>query len=80
MPRYFFDLTNGDGLVRDEEGLELADQAQAREVAVSSARDVAASEIREGREVSLRSFISIRDAAATEIDRVTFGQAMRITG
>lgn len=79
MPRYFFDLQNGDGLVRDEEGAELDCLALARDVAIRSVRDVAASEIREGREISLSSFIAIRDAAGAEIERVTFDQALRIT-
>ena len=79
MPRFYFDLTNGDGVVRDEEGIELGDRAEAREVAVRSARDVAASEIREGRGVSLSSFIAVRAEGAGEIDRVTFAEALRIT-
>jgi hypothetical protein len=28
MPRYFFDLHNGDGPLRDEAGLELADRSE----------------------------------------------------
>jgi hypothetical protein len=28
MPRYFFDLHNGDGPLRDEAGLELSDRAE----------------------------------------------------
>ena len=79
MPRFYFDLDNGDGLVRDQEGIELGDATEARDVAVRSARDVAASEIREGRGVSLSSFIAIRDGAASEIARVTFAEALRIT-
>ena len=80
VPRYFFDLTNGSGLLRDDEGLELDDPAQAREAAVRSARDVAGCDIREGRGASLRSFIAIRDAGGAEIARVNFADALGITG
>ncbi len=79
VPRYFFDLTNGSGLVRDDEGAELDDPAQAREAAIRSARDVAGCDIREGRGTSLRSFITIRDALGAEIARVRFADALGIT-
>ena len=79
MPIYFFDLINGSGLLRDDEGLELDDPEQAREAAIRSARDVAGNDIREGKGASLHSFIAIRDSLGAEIGRVTFGDALRIT-
>ena len=79
VPRFFFDLMNGSGLLRDDEGLELDDAAQAREAAIRSARDVAGNDIREGKGASLQSFITIRDWGGVEIGRVTFADALRIT-
>ena len=78
MPRYFFDLANGDGLLRDEEGAELNDIERARAFALHSAREVAASEIREGREIQLSHFVTIRDTAGAELERVSFSEAIRI--
>ena len=71
MLRYFFDFTNGEGTTVDVEGAVLDD--------LSAARDVAGADIREGREVSLSSFVAIRDDAGRETGRATFAQALRIT-
>jgi len=79
VPIYFFDLINGSGLLRDDEGLELDDPEQAREAAIRSARDVAGNDIREGKGASLQSLIAIRDALGVEIGRVTFADALKIT-
>ena len=78
MPRFFFDLTNGSGTARDEEGAELAGLPEARAYAIHCARDIAGTDIREGRGASLGSFVTIRDAQS-EIERVTFAQALGIT-
>ena len=77
MPRYFFDLVNGGGLLRDEEGVELDGPERAHDFAIQSARDVTASEIREGREVHLGHFVTVRGPDGREIERVTFRQSIR---
>jgi len=79
VPRYFFDLTNGEGTTVDAEGAFLADLAAARDYAIRAARDVAGADIRDGREVSLGSFVAIRDEAGCEVGRATFAEALRIT-
>jgi len=79
VPRYFFDLTNGEGTTVDAEGAVLADLAAARDYAIRAARDVAGADIRDGREVSLGSFVAIRDEAGCEVGRATFAEALRIT-
>lgn len=49
MPIYFFHLYEDGACVEDEEGMWLTDDASAREVAVTAARDVLAGAVREGR-------------------------------
>ncbi|MCW1429794.1 DUF6894 family protein [Novosphingobium sp. JCM 18896] len=48
MPRFFFHVHNGDGETRDDEGLDLPDQANARDVAIDSIRSIIAEEARQG--------------------------------
>jgi hypothetical protein len=44
MPRYYFNIADGSGLVLDEEGVELSDDGQARATALKGARDIVATE------------------------------------
>jgi hypothetical protein len=46
--RYFMHIADGNGFVEDEEGCELPDDATARDRAVAAARDVMASDLRDG--------------------------------
>jgi hypothetical protein len=48
MPRFYFHISNGQGFIEDEEGIELTDEAAARSNAVAAARDVMAGDLREG--------------------------------
>lgn len=48
MARYFFDLVNGLGLTRDEEGAELPDDDAARRAAIAQVRPILAEEVRAG--------------------------------
>ncbi len=49
MPRYYFDLRDGDDLTPDEEGLELASVHSAQEEAALSLADLAKEAIRDCR-------------------------------
>ena len=40
MPHYYFQIRDGDDLIRDDEGIELPDLSAARREAVLSARDI----------------------------------------
>ena len=48
MPRFFFDIDDGERRGTDTEGLELADLAAARETAISILPDVAREELPDG--------------------------------
>ncbi|WP_296617176.1 hypothetical protein [Sphingomonas sp.] len=48
MARYFFDLHNGSGLTRDEEGRELEDNDEARREALVGIRSVLGAEVANG--------------------------------
>lgn len=48
MPHFYFDLYNGHGEVRDEEGSDLADQAAARTLALESIRSMVSEDVGKG--------------------------------
>ena len=48
MPRYFFDVDDGDGRTRDIYGLDLDDLAEVRKKAISILPDVAREELPDG--------------------------------
>jgi hypothetical protein len=52
--RYFFNVRDRRGLIRDEEGSELRDMLAARHEAFLSARDFALEDIKQGGPVRLR--------------------------
>ena len=54
MPRYYFHIRDGQDLVQDEEGSEVADLEAAKSEARDSARDLAIDEIRNKRPVDGR--------------------------
>lgn len=63
MPRFFFHVHNGDGETRDDEGLDLPDQAKARDVAIDSIRSIIAEEARQGM-IDLQGRIDIAEGEA----------------
>ena len=68
MPRYFFDVQDG-GLVRDQDGIEFADAAQARTEALQALPDLAKDlrKVEDGRRIS----VIVRDAAGRSICEAT---------
>ena len=52
MPQYFFHIRDGETLIQDEEGAFFEDFETARSEAYSSARDLAADQLRGGVNVS----------------------------
>nr|WP_106512211.1 hypothetical protein [Sphingomonas deserti] len=79
MNRYFLHLHECGTVVEDAEGLECASLAEARQLAVASARDVMIGELREGR-LCLDCHIVITDGSATELARVPFRDAVVVRG
>ena len=77
MPRFYFHISNGHGFIEDEEGVELPDEAAARSQALAAARDVMASDLREGR-LDLTSFIEVEDEAHRLLLTLTFADAVSV--
>ena len=69
MPRFFFDSRDGDELILDDEGLELAGIEAARDEATAALRDIAKDAIphSERRELA----IEVRDEAGCQIIRAS---------
>jgi hypothetical protein len=70
-------ISNGGGFIEDEEGRELADDETARAEAILAARDVMASDLREGH-LDLASFIEVEDEAHKLLFTIVFGDAVEI--
>lgn len=77
MPLYFFHVCNGDGFTRDEEGRELADEAEARFEALAGARDIMAEEIRSG-QLNPDSFIEVEDGVHRHLFNLVFSDAYTV--
>lgn len=78
MPSFYFNLCNGSGYVRDEEGQRLSDVPAAREMAIRSLRDVLAHEVREGR-FNAASFIEIEDEQRRHVATVRVAEAIKFS-
>lgn len=77
MPRYFFYVFNGDGLTRDEEGIDLQDQAAATRMALDSIRSMISEEARKG-VLDLDGYIDIVDGGAQSLLKVSFPDAFTL--
>jgi hypothetical protein len=77
MPRFFFDVSNGQGFASDEEGVDLQDQAAAVHMAMDSIRSILAEEVRKG-VIDLDGYIEVRDAAAQALARIAFTEAFTV--
>jgi hypothetical protein len=76
MPRYFFHLFN-DVVSRDEEGVELPNNAVAMQHAAASAREMAAESVREG-QLILDHRIEVTDEAGGRIGVVRFADVVEV--
>jgi hypothetical protein len=77
MPRFFFHVCNGNGFTEDEEGRELLDEAEARSVALTGARDIMAEEMRAG-QLDPASFIEVEDSEHRHLFTLLFSDAYTI--
>jgi hypothetical protein len=75
MPLYFFLLRDGEFDVDDEEGMELAGDASARDKAVFFARDLLAAAVMRGR-LPLDERVLVMSQGGREVLSMTFGQAV----
>jgi hypothetical protein len=78
MPLYYFHVCNGNGFTEDDEGQELPDLEAARAVAIRSARDIMASDIRDGT-LDLSSFIEIEDKDSQLVRTIAFDEAVDVS-
>jgi hypothetical protein len=75
MPRYFFNVVTPTRIVSDVEGTELGSLEDARQEAISDARDLMAAAMREGYDISGRR-INIADGAGQTLIVVKFSEAL----
>jgi len=71
-------LCDESGFIGDEEGRDLADDAEARIVAIAGARDLMAGDVRGGR-LDLTAYIEVEDEARQLLFTVRFADAVTIT-
>ncbi|PKA42221.1 hypothetical protein N2599_23765 (plasmid) [Rhizobium sullae] len=76
MPRFYFNLVTGSGVVVDPEGTELATLDEARSEAIFDARTLMSEAVLRGRDISDQQ-IHICDDAGTLLAIVGFGDAIR---
>ena len=76
MAEYFFPLRSSDGVVPDQEGMDLADKASMARVEVAGARDVMKGEIDEGR-LSLLATIEVDDELGRPVLTVRFKDVIK---
>lgn len=77
MPRYFFDVSNGQGFTPDEEGVDLQDQAAALHMATDSIRSIISEEARKG-VIDLDGYVDVRDGSEGALARVDFPDAFTL--
>ena len=75
MPRFYFDVLDGDQVLPDPEGIDFADLDTAIAEAVRGARDLVASGIGQNEDVSGQSFL-IRDGHGETVATVPFRETL----
>ena len=65
MPRYFFDVINGEGPMRDDEGVDLPDQDAVRRRAAMIVTGLARDEI--PKEQAVKIVVNVRDEADAKV-------------
>lgn len=77
MPHYYFHVQNGHGFIRDEEGIDLEDEASAHAMAMDSIRSMVAEEVRKG-VLDLDGYIDVLDHGSVCLTRIDFPEAFTI--
>ena len=78
MPRFFLNIHNGLGLVRDEEGTDVPDVEAARRKAIEGVRSILSEEIKSG-SIDLAGRIEIADGDGRVVAEILFTDAVRIS-
>lgn len=81
MTRFYFDVFNGHGEIRDEDGIELDGDGAATRIAIDSIRSMIAEDARRG-VIDLQGRIVIRDDRDAVLATVRFADAflLRVPG
>lgn len=77
MPHYFFQVSNGQGLTPDDEGIDLQDEAAARAMAMDSIRSIISEEARKG-VIDLDGYIDVTNESAETLTRIAFPEAFSL--
>ena len=75
MPRFFFNIHNGNGLTEDEEGRDFPDAGAARAEALKGVRSIVAEEVKGGH-LDLGGRVEILDAAGALVEDIPFRDAL----
>jgi CRP-like cAMP-binding protein len=75
VPRYFFNIRNGNGLTEDEEGRDFPDVRAARAEALKGVRSIVAEEVKEG-QLDLAGRLEITDESGASIEDIPFKDAL----
>jgi hypothetical protein len=78
MPRYYFDLHDGEGLIADEEGRDLADLALVRVEALKGIRSILSAEVVKGH-LDLTGRMIAHDEAGADVLVLPYGEAVTVT-
>ena len=77
MARFYLNMSNGIGFVRDEEGQELPDLDAAREAAIAGIRSILSDEAKQGL-LDLRGTVEITDESGQVLMVVPFKEAVEL--
>jgi hypothetical protein len=77
MPRYHFNIRNGFGFTRDDEGLDLASDMDAQVQAIRGARSLMSAEVLEG-SIDFDGQIEVTDDQDAKVLTVRFRDAVHI--
>jgi hypothetical protein len=77
MPHYFFQIRNGQGVTRDDEGIDLPDEAAAQAMAMDSIRSIISEEARKGL-IDLDGYIDVKNDEAETLIRIVFPEAFTL--
>lgn len=77
MPRFFFHVSNGHGLVPDDEGLDLESQTAAKTMAIDSIRSMVSEDSRNG-VIDLTGRIDVTDGDKNLLTTVPYFSAFAV--
>ncbi len=77
MPRYHFNIRNGNGFTPDDEGLDLSSETDARDLAIRGARSLMSADVMEGK-LDLAGQIEVTDDQDGEVMTVRFTDAISV--